>query len=402
MLLKGELIKLLDGNNESERIEFTQTVKDTDKLSETICAFANDLGQSEQPAYLILGVRDDGTLSGLRADDNLLQRLGALRSDGNILPLPSISIEKFVFENGDVVVIAVRPAAPPPVRYKGRIWVRVGARQAIASEADERILIEKRTAFTLTFDALSCYEATIEDLELLYFSLAYLPKAIAPEILAENGREAKQQLASLGFFDLKHNCPTYAGILLFGKKPRFYLPGAYIQYVKFEGSEIVSKPIAEKTFTGPLIDVLKSMEDFIRGNLIMTQLIRRPGSVQEEYHDNYPLWALRELIFNAVMHRDYQSNAPIYIYHFTDSIEIKNAGGLYGAVKPENFPNQSDYRNPILAEALKVLGYVNKFNYGIRATQDLYKKLNARQPQFNYTESSYFSVTLFSIQAPPL
>lgn len=396
MLSKEELTELLNGNNESERVEFTQAVKDTDKLSEAICAFSNDLGQSEKPAYLILGVKDDGAPSGLTADDNLLQRLGALRSDGNILPVPSMNIEKFVFENGDVVVIEVRPALAPPVRYKGRVWVRVGPRKAVASEADERVLIEKRTAFTLTFDALSCYEATIEDLQLPHFLLTYLPAAVAPEILAENGRETKQQLASLGFFDLKHDCPTNAGILFFGKNPVRYLPGAYIQYVKFDGPERTDGVLNALAFSGPLIQTAKEAERFLQQNVVVAFPRPIPNSMREETIYNYPFWPLREFLMNAIMHRDYQSNAPIYIYHYTDSVEIVNSGGLYGMAKPDNFPNKSDYRNPILAEAMRVLGYVNKFSYGVLQAQKLLSQHGARFADIHFLDAFYFRVKIYA------
>ena len=62
-------------------------------------------------------------------------------------------------------------------------------------------------------------------------------------------------------------------------------------------------------------------------------------------------------------------NRPIKFYQFDNTIEIGNAGGLYGKEQPENFPNENDYRNPIIAEAMKVLSYVNKFNRGIQKTE---------------------------------
>lgn len=52
---------------------------------------------------------------------------------------------------------------------------------------------------------------------------------------------------------------------------------------------------------------------------------------------DYPEWALRELLMNAVMHRNYNSNAPIRFYAFADHIEILSPGGLYGEATPENF-----------------------------------------------------------------
>ena len=76
---------------------------------------------------------------------------------------------------------------------------------------------------------------------------------------------------------------------------------------------------------------------------------------------------------NACMHRDYQANMPIRLYQFDDYIEVMNAGGLYGEASPENFPLVNDYRNPLVAEAMRVMKYVNKFNRGVTRVQDMLK-----------------------------
>ena len=65
---------------------------------------------------------------------------------------------------------------------------------------------------------------------------------------------------------------------------------------------------------------------------------------------------------NTIMYREYDGNAPVLFYEYDDRIEIQDPGGLYGKVRPENFSNVSDYRNPFIAEAMKVLGYVNRFS----------------------------------------
>ena len=111
----------------------------------------------------------------------------------------------------------------------------------------------------------------------------------------------------------------------------------------------------EKKFSGALITELKQLDDFIKSNIIKERPIKT-GSFQEETIRNYPYWALRELTMNAVMHRSYESNAPIYIYEFSNRIEIINPGGLYGEVTTQNFPNASDYRNVVIAESMRVLG----------------------------------------------
>ena len=73
-----------------------------------------------------------------------------------ILPQPTMSVEKFSFEDGELLVVEVQPSEFPPVRYRGRIWVRVGPRKSTATEAEEKILMERRLSNIHTFDAMPC------------------------------------------------------------------------------------------------------------------------------------------------------------------------------------------------------------------------------------------------------
>jgi ATP-dependent DNA helicase RecG len=391
MLSKEELQKLLT-DLESDRVERTESTKNTDKFSEAICAFANDFPNHKKNGYLLLGVKDDGSLSGLKASDELLKDLAAIRHNGQILPQPAMTVQKYEFEAGEIVVVEVFPAYQPPVRYRGRIWIRTGPSKSIANETEERILIEKRSSTVKTFDAQPEFGANLEEISLERFKLNYLPLAIDRHTLLANNRETKTQLASLRFYDLIRDCPTNAGILVFGLNPLFYLPGAYVQYVRFTGDSMTSEVANEKQFSGSLIDVLKELEDFLKNNILIEKPVPING-LQEQMVRNYPLWALRELMMNAVMHRDYQSNAPIYLYEFADRIEIINSGGLYGDARPDNFPNVSDYRNPVIAEVMKTLGYVNRFNIGIRKAQEELAK-NGNPPAVFETKL----ITKFSVK----
>lgn len=213
----------------------------------------------------------------------------------------------------------------------------------------------------------------LKDINVERIKFSYFPLVISPEVLEANHRELPEQIASLRLYDLPYNCPTNAGVLLFGNNPLFYFPGAYTQYVKFNENDKIGV-VFEKRFSGALIDELKSLDDFIKSNIIKSRPVRNGNSMQEIHVYNYAPWAMRELVMNAIMHRDYESNAPVYIYEFADRIEIINSGGLYGEARPENFPNASDYRNPVLAEAMRAMGFVNRFNFGIRNAQAELKK----------------------------
>lgn len=391
MITKEEL-DLLIGDIESDRIERTISTTDTNKFCEAICSFSNDLPDHALPGYLLVGVNDDGTLSGLTVTDQLLQNLSSIRSDGNILPLPVINVSRFSYPNGEVAVIEVFPSDLPPVRYKGKVCIRVGPRRGTATEQEERILTEKRVAHAKSFDAQPCLEAKLEDLNLELFKTSYLPLAIEKSIIDENHRNVKEQLASLRFFDNQRNCPTNAGILLFGNNPLFFIPGAYIQYVSYDGENLASNPVNEQKFSGDLVTTLHILDEFVK-----TQIKNWPvqkSALSEEIVSEYPLLAIREFLMNSIMHRDYQSNGPIRFYSFIDHIEIQNPGGLYGAARPENFPNQNDYRNPILAEALKTLGYVNKFSRGVIRSEQLLEKNNNPRPNFVLDQPTYLSVII--------
>ncbi|MDR3704685.1 MAG: ATP-binding protein [Paludibacteraceae bacterium] len=388
-----EKVKQLLSDMESDRIERTISIRE-DKLGPAVCALANDYPNHRESGFILLGVNDNGSIAGKKWTDGDLQAIGAVKTNGNILPQPSLIVsEVFSFDEGDVVVIEVKPSLYPPVRYNGICWIRIGPRQSRATVDEERILIEKRSASARTYDLVPNKESTIKDLSIDHFKFSYLPLAFDAETLKLNGRTVEEQLASLRFFNLKENCPTNAGILMFGTNPLFYLPGAYIQYVKFSGEEMTSDVEFEKVFSGAFITELTALDDFIKSNIIKERPIQS-GSFQERNIKNYSYWALRELTMNAVMHRSYESNSPIYVYEFNNRIEIINPGGLYGDVNASNFPNASDYRNVAIAESMKRLGYVNRFNYGIkRAIEELQKNGNG-EPEFDINLVSKFKVTI--------
>ncbi len=286
MISSDELLRLLH-STETFRVECTTSTNDMDKFQEAICAFSNDLPDSRKNGYLILGATDNGELSGLKVDDALMKKISAIRSNGNVLPLPVMCVERFEFPEGDLLVAEVSPSLLPPVRYRGRVFVCIGPRRDIASETEERILTERRTAYMATFDATPCIGATLQDLDMEVIENNYLPAVVDTEILSQDHRDIK-----------------------------------------------------------------------------------------------------------ACMHRDYQANMPVRLYQFDDHVEIMNAGGLYGEARPENFPTVNDYRNPVVAEAMKEMKYVNMFNQGIRRVQDMLRENGNPEAEFDVSKLTVFCVNV--------
>lgn len=395
MITEEQLLKLL-GDAESFRVEKTASVTDAAKFSEAVCTFANDMPGARLPGYLLIGADDKtGAPSGLTVTDELLRNLAALASDGNILPAPALNVFKISLSSGagDIAVVEVQPSGLPPVRYRQRIWIRRGLRKAIASESEEATLIERRTAAARTFDARPYIGAALADLSLRLFTNSYRHLAVDPDIIEENHRPIEQQLASLRFFDLSRNCPTYAGILLFAQDALAWLPNAYIQFVRFDGTTLDTDVLNEKTFQGDLLSVVQDLNSFVK--LLTTQRPAQISAIQESIVSDYPVVALRELLLNAILHRSYEAPAPVRFYQYSDRIEIQNPGPLYGLARQDNFPTQTSYRNPVLAEALKTLGFINRFGRGVERARAALAKNGNPSPSFTFGEN-HFGVTIWS------
>lgn len=334
---------------------------------QAVCAFANDLPGRGKPGVLFVGVGDDGTPAGLPITDELLRTLADIKTDGNTLPPPSLTVERRRLRGVDVAVVTVLPSDSPPVRYRGRIWVRIGSRRAVASAQDERILSEKRRYRDKPYDLRPVHSASLSDLSRTRFEEEYLPGAFAKEILDANKRDYEERLAACRLVQSADEpVPTVVGLLALARDPRFHLPCAYVQFLRFDGSEWSDPVIDEKRCEGPLAEMLRDLDAKLDGH--NRTAVDIAGSDREVRRYLYPPTALVQLTRNAVMHRAYEStNAPCKVYWFSDRIEIHNPGGPYGDVTPENFgePGTSDYRNPNLADAMKVLGLVQRFGVGI-------------------------------------
>jgi ATP-dependent DNA helicase RecG len=263
---------------------------------------------------------------------------------------------------------------------------------AIATLEEERRLTERQIAGAWTFDQRPCPGATLDELIVEPFRESYLPKIVAPEVLAENRRTLEEQLASLRFLDLRSRRPTHSAVLLFGKDPLSFLPGAYIQFVRFDGMTLADAIQNSKEITGNLLTQLMRLDDLLPVQIHSARL--PAGGLRHEDQPDYPLSAIREFALNAVMHRTYEgTNAPVRVNWFEDRVEVLSPGGLYGQVTAQNYDRVSDYRNPVIAEAMKVLGYVERFGTGISRARAALAKNDNPPPEFIF-EPTYVLVTV--------
>jgi ATP-dependent DNA helicase RecG len=342
-----------------------------DRARQAVCAFANDLPNHKEPGVLIIGAKDNGEPSNAAITDALLLQISDMKTDGNILPLPTITVEKRMLKGAAMAVITVYPSDVTPLRYQGRIWIRTGPRRAIASAEEERILNEKRRYHDLPWDLHPYSTATINDLSQVYFEEEFLPKVFAPDILKENNRTYEERLSSCKMIASPDDTtPTLLGLLTLSKEPQYFIPGAYIQFLRFDGTELHDRVVDEFVSKGRFIEMIKWIEFKLQA-YNHTQVDTSNGPHVMTF--DYPQRAFQQILYNAVMHRNYEgTNAPVQVYWYNDHVEINSPGGPYGRATIENFgtPGNNDYRNPNIADVFKSLGYIQRYGTGIKIARD--------------------------------
>lgn len=387
----SQLEALLNGG-ESEQVEFKSTwSKDlASKARKAICAFANDLPGHDTPGVLFVGVDDQGKPCGLPVTDELLRDLAEFHSDGKILPKPTLSVEKRWLKGVAVAVVTVQPAISPPVRVDGRIWVRKGPRQAIATPQDEQILNDRRRYRDQPFDARPAQGTSLQDLDLLWYERIYLPAAIAPDILEANDRTIEQRLASTRMvLDPQDPQPTHLGVLALGLRPLDVLPCCYLQFLRVDGTDPADPVLDAEAIDGKLVDVIRRCEEKLAAH--NHTAVHFATSEQEQRRSTYPVAALQQLLRNAVMHRSYENaSSPISVTWYADRLEILSPGGPVGMVNKETFgkPGYVAYRNPNLAAFLKDTGFVQRFGAGIATARRACEANGSPPPEFEVSDEA--------------
>ncbi|WP_460704904.1 ATP-binding protein [Myceligenerans halotolerans] len=380
------------GTHETASLEFKDYSNVRNRLNDVaknVCAMANDLAGTGGGDILI-GVKDDGTpADSVDTSDQTRLALTDLRDNGRILDRPSLTVEVATYRGRDVIRIRVRASATPPVRFDGRCWVRPGPSISEATRDDERVLSERRRVADGPFDTRVALGTTLDELDLEMFRSTYLPAMVDPEVIAKNGRSVGLPLASLHLAQRSGDpVPTMLGLLAIGFDPSNRIPGAYVQFVRYQGTDLTAPIADERELRGNMVDVANGLSPLVRGH-VRSRLVSG-GGFREEQAPDYPIEALRETFMNSLMHRNYEtSNAPVRILWFDDRVEVSNPGGPFGQVRSDNFDRVTDYRNPSLAAAMKALGYVNRFGRGIGRIRESLRRNGNPEPEFVVDDASW-------------
>lgn len=297
-----------------------------------------------------------------------------------------------------VLIVSVPPGLPNVYGLEGRYLGRDGAQTNPLSARRLRQLLMERGA--IQFEAQIAPGASPADLDpdgvAAYVRTLNRPGEESPEkALLRRGclkPDSAKRLSDQSLDLPECLRPTYAGILLFGQEPQRWLHSARILAARFSGTAVTDRFIKQE-IEGPLPDQLRRAEAFLMDHL--PSVVRIEGLEHIET-PLYPLEALREVLVNAVVHRDYNMQGDlIHINIYTDRIEIHSPGGLPGPVTLKNLLEARFSRNPILLQVMADMGFVERLGYGLNRVVESLRSRGMRPPRFEEIGGS-FRVTLYA------
>ena len=365
------------------RIDWFPEETPVSRLAETLVGMANSEGGT-----ILIGITPrSGQIQGIQDPDSVVDRIfqAALLTDPPlVLPLPQVE------EVGnDLVVKVIIPKGLPQIyAYQGRYLGRSGIHSQPLSSRQLRALLMERGI--VQFETQIPPYAGLQDLDLDQISaytssLRGLDHEPFGEILLRRGCLKQMEGVLL---------PTNAALLLFGKDPQQWLPSASILATRFPGVSF-SDTFVKQEMRGTLPEQIRQAETFVRDQMRST--VRLVGLTRQETPE-YPLMAVRELLVNAVAHRDYnQQGDCIHLNIFADRLEIHSPGGLPGPVNLENLLVARYSRNAVIAQVLSDMGFVERLGYGLKRVVTVLRQNHMPAPRFEEVGGSFW-VTLKNAQ----
>ena len=324
----SELIEII-ARDEDSRHQFKANVTNETSVAQEMIAFSNTLG-----GLLIIGVSNDGTVTGLtREDMGRLNNLISNAASQQVRPPINPVTENIALTDGLVVVVTMpQGIARPYMDKNGVIWVKNGAdkRKATAREEIQRMY---QSANLIHGDEIPVNSMSVTEVDEARFSAFY--ETQYGESFNKEDLSLKQVLQNLNL--LKNDVLNIAGALLFARNPQLKLPAFIIKCVAFPGNEIDADRYNDsQDIGGSLEDVFNESLAFMMRNL---RRVQAEGDVNSLGTIEIPKIVLEELLANALIHRDYFVSAPIRIFIFNDRIEMISPGHLPNNLTIENIKN---------------------------------------------------------------
>lgn len=277
-----------------------------------------------------------------------------------------------------LAAVHVPKGLPHVYAYDGRFLIREGTHNKILDARTLRELLIKRG--DVSFEEEAAPGTTKDDLdweqvEAYVADLKGFSGLSAEEILQKRGCLIQNPAGEVQ--------PTNAGILLFGKTPQETLRGSEITAARFAGA-VMSDTFTRQDIGGTLPAQLRRAQTFLADNL--RKQVQMGATMARDEHFEYPMEAAREVVVNAVAHRNYNIQGDgVRLYVFADRMEVSSPGGLPGPVTVDNIVEERFSRNPIIVQVLSDMGFIERLGYGIDRVLSLMKAQNLPTPVFEET-----------------
>ncbi|WP_457570724.1 RNA-binding domain-containing protein [Desulfovulcanus sp.] len=397
---KTELLELIT-NGENSGVEFKRDDVRPEQLAKEIVALANFKG-----GKIILGVEDDGTITGIKRDNLeewVMDTVFARYVHPMILPFYE---EIQVDDERRVAVITITQGTAKPyvVRHNDReeIYVRVGSSSRRATREQQARLFA--LGGMLHTETLPVSGSSLKDLSRERLT-DYLTNIVGDLSLPDSDDEWIERLCGLGFMVEQETMTavcSIAGLVLFGHSPRRLLRQAGLRWMAFDGLEKSYRALDDRILDGPLIALWRTRDgggrEIAENGLIETLVeIMRPfiseesdhinESMRRERHWYYPLEAVREAIINALAHRDWTRYEEVEVIAYNNRLEVTSPGALQNSMTIKKMiAGQRSARNPLIVEVLRDYGYVDARGMGVRNKIIPLLRKRGVEPEFIATE----------------
>ena len=359
--LENEIIKMIK-KGESDSLEFKESLSLKEEIGETTSAFSNT-----NKGKIIVGVNDFREIIGLDIGKNTIEQLANyLKQNTDNSIYPKISVVKI--SKKEVIIIDVNEANEKPVFFKGKAYKRVGRSNHKLSASEIRKLA-KESGRKVYWDEQICEDAKYSELDRAKVEWYLGQREKHRNISKKLKLPIKIFLENINA--IKNGKLTNAGVLFFGKSPLLKIPNAQLRLVRIKGKEIIGIILDRLDCEGTLWEMVEQAENFLKKHINFMGF-RTAKSFQREDKFDIPIKALRELIINALIHRDYETNADVRAFIFDDRVEIINPGHFPKGVTPKN-PKHEPV-NRILSQYMYDIGLIEKYGSGIVNVRALLKE----------------------------
>lgn len=379
---------------ETHTVEFKESLSLRDEIGEGISALSNTSG-----GVIFVGVTDNGEVLGVQIGKKTIEDLAnfiKINTDNHAFPKISVAD----IEGKSVIIIEIKESDEKPVFFRGKAYARIGKSRHQLSASEIRKLA-KESGPKIHWDEQPCEGASLSDIDkekIRLFKERY--KEANKTELQGSGEDILKGLGCMKIVG-GYAVPTNAGILLFGKEPQKFFPQSAIRIAIYPGTTVGTEHIDIKEFEGDLFSQVDDAEKYIL-RYVYSPSVMKTGRIEREEVPQYPYFALRELIVNAVVHRDYSiTGSKAIIKIFSDRIEYQSPGALPRGITPKNIVKEQFLRNHAIGKVFSKIKYIEEMGEGWDRIMEEVKNhpLKPPMPKIEDTGASVI-ITLFSAKLP--